>query len=84
MARRERLLERILAGQSDAAVRFDELRRLLLALGFEERIRGSHHLFVKSGIVERINLQRDGSHVKPYQLRQVRAIIVKYKLGLAL
>lgn len=81
MTRRERLLERILAGRSDAAVRFDELRRLLLALGFEERIRGSHHLFVKSGIVERINLQRDGSYVKPYQLRQVRAIIAKYKLG---
>ena len=81
MTRRERLLERILAGRSDAAIRFDELRRLLLALGFEERTRGSHHLFVKSGIVERINLQRDGSHVKPYQLRQVRAIIAKYKLG---
>ena len=81
MARRERLLERILAGRSDAAVRFDELRRLMLALGFEERIRGSHHLFVKSGIVERINLQRDGSHAKPYQVRQARAIIAKYKLG---
>ena len=81
MTRRERLLERILTGRSDAAIRFDDLRQLLRALGFEERIRGSHHLFVKRGIADRINLQRDGSHMKPYQLRQVRAIIVKYKLG---
>ena len=81
MTRRERLLERILTGRSDAAIRFDDLRQLLRALGFEERIRGSHHLFVMRGIADRINLQRDGSHVKPYQLRQVRAIIMKYKLG---
>ncbi|MCY3672032.1 MAG: type II toxin-antitoxin system HicA family toxin [Alphaproteobacteria bacterium] len=81
MTRRERLLEKVLSGRSDAAIRFDDLRRLLLALGFEERTRGSHHLFVMQGIVERINLQRDGSHAKPYQLRQVRAIILKYQLG---
>ena len=79
MTRRERLLERVLSGRSDAGIRFDDLRRLLLALGFEERIRGSHHLFVMRGIAERINLQRDGSHAKPYQLRQVRAILLKYK-----
>ena len=79
MTRRERLLERVLSGRSDAGIRFDDLRRLLLALGFEERIRGSHHLFVMRGIAERINLQQDGSHAKPYQLRQVRAILLKYK-----
>ena len=58
MTRRERLLERVLGGRSDAAIRFDDLRRLLLALGFEERTRGSRHMFVMQGIVERINLQR--------------------------
>jgi hypothetical protein len=50
-------------------------------VGFEERVKGSHHLFRAGGIEERINLQRDGRDAKPYQVKQVRAIILKYKLG---
>lgn len=46
-----------------------------------ERVRGSHHLFSKSGIEEIINLQSQGSNAKPYQVRQIRLIIQKYKLG---
>ena len=47
----------------------------LLRLGFVERVRGSHHIFRKEGVRERINLQRDGSHAKPYQVRQVRQVV---------
>jgi hypothetical protein len=54
---------------------------LLESLAFEKRVSGSHHLFRKAGVEERINLQRDGSMAKPYQVKQVRAIILKYKLG---
>jgi predicted RNA binding protein YcfA (HicA-like mRNA interferase family) len=50
-------------------------------LGFEVRIRGSHHIFRKEGVVEKINLQRAGNKAKPYQVKQVRNVIVKYKLG---
>ena len=50
-------------------------------LGFEEHIRGSHHLFDKEGVVEIVNLQSRGGHAKPYQVRQVRRLILKYKLG---
>jgi len=71
-----------LLGGSDANVEFDELGQLLRRLGFEERTRGSHHIFRKSGIEERINLQRDGRKAKPYQVRQVRGVIVKHRLGL--
>ena len=60
--------------------RFDDLRQLLLHLGFLERTRGSHHIFTKSGVQERMNLQREGNQAKVYQVRQVRAVIVKYKL----
>jgi len=49
--------------------------------GFEEHTRGSHHVFRKEGIEEKINLQRDDDKAKPYQARQVRALIFKYKLG---
>jgi predicted RNA binding protein YcfA (HicA-like mRNA interferase family) len=76
-----KLLRRILAGRSDANVHFEELRALLLHLGFEERARGSHHIFRRPDVEQRINLQRDGSKAKPYQVRQVRAVIVHYRLG---
>ncbi|MEA2338758.1 MAG: hypothetical protein QOE82_2765, partial [Thermoanaerobaculia bacterium] len=46
-----------------------------------ERSRGSHYIFTRAGIEERINLQRDGSHAKPYQVKQVRAVILKYHLA---
>ncbi len=69
MRRDNRLRLRILSGRSDANIRFDELRRFLLRLGFDERIRGSHHIFRKQGVRELVNLQRDGSQAKPYQVR---------------
>ena len=81
MSRHERLVHIILRGRSDANVRFNDLRAMMRYLGFEERVRGSHHLFDKDGIVEIVNLQSRGSHAKPYQVRQVRRLILKYKLG---
>ena len=81
MGKLDKLLEQILRGSSDANISFDELRQLLRHLSFTERIRSSHHIFTKAGVQERINLQREGSKAKVYQVRQVRAVIVKYKLG---
>ena len=71
---------RILSGRSDANIRFNDLRRQLLRLGFVERVRGSHHIFRKEGVRELVNLQRDGTQAKPYQVRQVRQMILKYGL----
>ncbi len=47
----------------------------------EERIRSSHHVFTKDGIEEILNLQPKGAKAKPYQVKQVRNVILKYKLG---
>ena len=80
MNRHERLLQTILRGRSDANIRFADLRSLMENLGFEERIRGSHHLFDKEGIEEIINLQSRSGHAKPYQVKQVRRLILKYRL----
>lgn len=77
----DKLLLNILRGASDANIRFDELRGLLRHLGFVERMKGSHHIFRKAGVEERLNLQREGSKAKKYQVRQVRAAILKYGLG---
>ena len=81
MGKYDKLLFKILRGTSDANIAFDDLRQLLLRFGFTERQRGSHHIFRKAGIEEKINLQREGSQAKKYQVRQVRSVIVKYNLG---
>lgn len=70
----------ILHGRPDANIRFVEPRILLRFHGFEERVRSSHHLLVKEGFVEIINLQNRGGHAKPHQVRQVRQLILKHKL----
>ena len=81
MAKPSRLARRILEGRSDANIAFSDLRNLLLSLGFEERTKGSHHIFRKEGVEERINIQREGAKAKPYQVAQVRDVILKYRLG---
>lgn len=77
----EKTLDRILSGRADAAIRFDDICTLLESMGFDKRTKGSHHLFRRAGIEEMINLQREGANAKPYQVRQVRTIILKYRLA---
>jgi predicted RNA binding protein YcfA (HicA-like mRNA interferase family) len=81
MGEQDGLLLRILRGTSDANIPFDGLCHLLQRLGFTERIRGSHHIFTKEGIAEILNLQPKGRQAKPYQVKQVRRVILKYRLG---
>jgi predicted RNA binding protein YcfA (HicA-like mRNA interferase family) len=77
----EFVLVRVLRGSSDAGIRFDDLRALLRRLGFEERLRGSHHIFSREGVDEILNLQPRGSMAKPYQVKQVRRVLVQSKLA---
>ncbi|MBI5374397.1 MAG: type II toxin-antitoxin system HicA family toxin [Candidatus Schekmanbacteria bacterium] len=75
------ILNIVLSGLCDKNIRFEELKKLILSFSFDCRVRGDHHIFSKSGIAEIINLQplRDGK-AKPYQVKQVRNIILRYKL----
>jgi predicted RNA binding protein YcfA (HicA-like mRNA interferase family) len=81
MSKREKFLRRILDGGADSNISFEELCNLLLALGFARRVKGSHHIFTRSDIMEILNVQPRGALAKPYQVKQVRTIIVKYRLG---
>ena len=81
MSKREKLLEKILRGTSDNDISFSELCTLLNSLGFEERIKGSHHIFSYPGIEEIVNIQPIGSSAKAYQVKQIRNLILQYKLG---
>ena len=81
MPKADKTLDAILRGTSDANISFTAVRSLLLRLGFQERIKGSHHIFWKEEVPEILNLQPNGSKAKAYQVKQVRAILLKYKLG---
>jgi hypothetical protein len=81
MSKHEKTRQLILDGRHDATIRFDDLRGLLLHLGFAERIRGSHHIFVREGVDEILNLQPRGAMAKPYQVKQVRNVMLRYRLG---
>jgi len=77
----KKLLEKVLSGLTDKNIRFQDLNKLLNDFGLSERIKGDHHIYHKEGIDEIINLQplKDGK-AKAYQVKQVRTIILKYKL----
>lgn len=81
MSKFEKSLLRLLRGNSDNNFNFKDLVNLLVKLGFEYRIKASHHIFYKTGIEEIVNLQSNSGKAKSYQVKQVRNIILKYKLG---
>ncbi len=80
MSKISKIREKILLGGSDSNIDFNDLRRLLNVLGFAERIKGSHHIFARNDVEEIINIQPIGSKAKPYQVKQVRNLILKYHL----
>lgn len=81
MSKFEKIIHKILSGRSDKNIKFQELLLILKNFGFNERIKGSHHIFFKKEIEEIVNLQsgRNGN-AKSYQVKQVREIILKYRL----
>ncbi len=82
MGKHDKTLRQVLLGGADANVSFSMLRGLMLTLGFDERIRGDHHIFTRNGVDEIINLQPVDGKAKAYQVRQVRNVVLKYKLEL--
>lgn len=82
MGRKRKLLERILSGQSDASIPFEQTRTLLKSLGFSEDIEGDHFIYRREDIPGRINIQPQGAKCKPYQVRQIRKVLVDYNLKL--
>ncbi len=80
MSKFDKLLTTLLFANSDNNFHFDDVVKILLSLGFKMRINGSHHIFTKENVIEIINLQPKNNMVKAYQVKQVREIIIKYKL----
>jgi hypothetical protein len=81
VSRHDQLLAKILWGASDNNIPFKGLCRLLVHLGFQMRTRGSHHIFTKDGVPEILNLQPKGAKAKVYQVKQVREVVIRRRLG---
>jgi len=72
VSKHQKLLDKIISGLSDKNINFSDLCRLLLSLGFEERIKGSHHIFIRENVEEILNIQSKSGKAKPYQVKQIR------------
>ena len=77
-----KLITAVLSGARDNNIAFSDLQKLLASLGFQCRVKGDHFIYWQIGIGEIINIQPDGNNAKAYQVRQVRNIILKYRLGI--
>ena len=81
MSQYEKLLLRILCGTQDSNITFSDLQKVLTILGYVVRIKGDHFIYTRDDIAEIINIQPKGNKAKPYQVKQVRNLILKYQLG---
>lgn len=81
MGKFDKLLLQVLAGSADRNVGFSDVCSLLKQLGFALRVRGSHHIFTRPDVAEILNLQEKQGKAKPYQVKQVREVILKYSLA---
>lgn len=62
-------------------IRFDDLQRLVVALGFHlSRVSGSHHIYIHPDIAEPVDIQDRKGQAKPYQVRQVVELAERYSL----
>lgn len=77
MSKKEKFLAKLISGKSDRSIRFLELRSFLLAIGFDERIKGGHYVYTHVNLKEILTLQPAGDKAKSYQIRQVRQALKK-------
>lgn len=81
MSKMEKLLFDIMCGYKDTNISFHDLHKLLDFFGFSCRIKGDHFIFTHKDIEEIINIQPNGNKAKPYQVKQIRNLFIKYRLG---
>lgn len=83
MSRVRKAASKLLEGRSDANFDFDDLCFVLERAGFTRRPgRGSHCIFFRDGVEEIVNIQPRGGQAKPYQVRQVRDLLLKYQFDI--
>ena len=80
MTSSEKILLEIVLFKNDKSIKFKDLCSALEYLGFQNRIKGDHYIYYKDGIDEIINIQPNKNMAKPYQIKQIRNILLKYNM----
>lgn len=80
MPTNEKIFQDIMSGSKDSNIKFRDLQKILDVLGFQCRIKGDHFIYYKSDVEELINIQPTGNKAKAYQVKQVRGLILRYKM----
>lgn len=79
--RNRKLLEKAIRNPN--GLRFEDAKRLAHAFGFRlDRINGSHHIFVRAGIPQLVNLQDCRGKAKAYQIKQLLKLVETHNLPL--
>ena len=81
MGQYQKLLISLLSGTRDRNFLFSDLQTILKRMGFRCHVKGDHFIYAKDGVEEIINIQPIGNKAKPYQVKQVRQIVLRYCLG---
>jgi len=82
LTQKDKLIVKILSGTLDKNIDFDDLTRLLDSFCFRCRVKGDHHIYYKEGKEDIVNIQPSSNNkAKPYQVKQIRLLILKYKLN---
>lgn len=77
--KKAKLLKKLLSGSKN--IKFNEAVAVAEAFGFRlSRIEGSHHIYVRAGIPELVNLQNNKGKAVPYQIKQLLQLIERYNL----
>lgn len=80
MTRYEKLYRTIII-EGNTSVTFGDIRFFIEKLGFRGRCKGDHFIYTLDGVDEIINIQPDGKSAKKYQVKQIKHLVEKYKLG---
>ncbi|MBQ7713791.1 MAG: type II toxin-antitoxin system HicA family toxin [Oscillospiraceae bacterium] len=81
MSQYQKSLLSILSGTQDSNIPFADLQLVLDRMGFQCRIKGDHFIYTMDGVEEIVNLQPRGGKAKPYQVKQIRQIVLNHQLG---
>ncbi|MDE6917369.1 MAG: type II toxin-antitoxin system HicA family toxin [Lachnospiraceae bacterium] len=82
MSQYEKIRSDILSGNCDKNISEMDMKFFLNKIGAShKRTTGSHMQYTIDNIPELINIQPKNGKIKPYQVKEIRNIVNKYRLG---
>ena len=82
MSRYDKIRSDIMSGNCDKNISATDMKFFLDKIGAtHKKTTGSHTLYTIDNIPELINIQPKNGKIKPYQVKEIRNIIKKYRIG---